>query len=304
MLAPCYFKGLRHTLECGANPFLRPTLVLSHSCPTKLSLLVIHQRLFSSIYTPVAALAASFFHVGRDRREASDVMPELSLSFPLPPFLRISGNSNGHQSEPIMPPIGRRYFHRFRRTRVHRSAKLERMVGWKKSENLKIVQLARVSTVFSIQNDQILHPEEVRPRGQLNHLAKRSAHGAKGLANGAIYRTHSANVATCPIYKPYHGEIAVQCFGNLDHYVSDKPLCFDVQQLLVMNHARYDSRCILYALNRALNAVSHVVRKRGQRTKPLQLVVLKVLRVPTYCIHMLRQYVVLFLIITVEVRHG
>ncbi len=150
MLAPCYFKGLHHVSECDANPFLCPTLVLSHSCPTKLSLRVIHQRLFSSIYTHVAALAASFFHVGRDRREASDVMPVLSLSFPLPPFLRISGNSNGHQSEPVAPAGGPRYFPETEFIGVVWGALRLRSGWWENSENLKIVLLARVLAALSI----------------------------------------------------------------------------------------------------------------------------------------------------------
>ncbi|WP_290925163.1 hypothetical protein [Halodesulfovibrio sp.] len=223
-----------------------------------------------------------------------------------------------------MPAGERRFFREVDLTGVSVGAWRLRSGGWGISENLKNVLLARVSTVFSIQNDRILRPEKVWPRGQLNHLAKRSARRANSLAHGtnrlsgdlihqakrpdsvfanaAIYMTHSASAVSCPIYTLHYEESADLRLGNLEHHVPDEPLRFEVQQLLMVNHSQYDSRCILYALNRALNVVSHVVRKRGQRTKPLQLVGLKRWRAQPYCIHMRRQYVVLFLILTVEVR--
>lgn len=262
------------------SPFLRSISILSLSCPSLSSGTTLHLDPFSSNLITVAALAASFIHVVRDRMGAFDSPVVFSLFIPSPCFQENDRNSKDHQAEAILPAGERRFFREVDLTGVSVGAWRLRSGGWGISENLKNVLLARVSTVFSIQNDRI-ERQNLRQKNKPRCFE---------------------NKRCCYVNTLHHEESADLRLGNLEHHVPDEPLRFDVQQLLMVNHAQYDSRCILYALNRALNVVSHVVRKRGQRTKPLQLVGLKRWRAQPYCIHMRRQYVVLFLILTVEVR--
>ncbi|MEZ0576975.1 hypothetical protein [Halodesulfovibrio aestuarii] len=132
------------------NPFLRSISVLSLSCPSKLSRTSYYLEPFSSIYTTAAALAASFFHVRRDGRGASDAPVGLSLLSPLPPLQETGEKSKEHQSEPATTTGAHRFFPTPELIGVVAGTLCLRMMGLEKTEKMKIVQLAGLSAVLHV----------------------------------------------------------------------------------------------------------------------------------------------------------
>jgi len=246
----------------------------------------------------------------------------LSLLFPSPHFQESSKNSKERQRKPVLPAGEHRFFREVDLTGVSVGAWRLRSGGWENSEKLKIVHLARDLTAFCSQNDRI---EQLGMTNKNDHCCFEHKpfclendhrcfenkpyffeHKPSGFEHNPYCSEHKhrcyTNLHRCYAEDLHCGEGAVQRFGGRHRQAPDEPLCFEVKQLLVVSRAKYDSRCILRALNCALSAVSHIVRKRSQHTKALQIVGLKSWREQSYCIRMRRQYVVLFLVLTVEVR--
>ena len=92
------------------SPFLRSIPILSLSCPSLYSGTTLHLDPFSSNLITVAALAASFIHVVRDRMGAFDSPVVFSLFIPSPCFQENDKNSKDHQAEAILPAGERRFF--------------------------------------------------------------------------------------------------------------------------------------------------------------------------------------------------
>lgn len=135
-------------------------------------------------------------------------MPVLSLSFPLPPFLRTSGNSNGHQSEPVAPAGGPRYFPETEIIGVVWGALRLRSGGWGISENLKFVHLARGSAGLPVLA-VVSYGQQI-----VSRAARKSEQRALSLrlveSQGSCGRAYPISlcrqyVVVPPIYKVRHG---------------------------------------------------------------------------------------------------